>query len=73
MFAEQAGELDHAKREAILHRLQKLVYERSIYAPVYQQAFISGVGPRVDQSGFGLIKGYVYTAPYEDMTMKTGA
>jgi peptide/nickel transport system substrate-binding protein len=28
------------------------------------------VGPRVDQDGVGLIPGYPYTAPYEDMTLK---
>jgi peptide/nickel transport system substrate-binding protein len=70
LFAEQASQMDRAKREAILHRLQQLVHDKAIYAPIWQLAFISGVGPRVDQSGFGLIKGFVYTAPYEDLTLK---
>ena len=39
------------------------------HAPIWQLAFISGDGPRVDQSGFGLIKGFVYTAPYEDLRL----
>jgi hypothetical protein len=33
-------------------------------------AFINGVGPRVGQSGFGLITDYAYTSPYEDITIK---
>ena len=70
LFAEQAIQMDQSKRAAILQRLQQAVHEKAIYAPIFQLAFISGVGPRVDQSGFGLIKGYVYTAPYEDMTLK---
>jgi peptide/nickel transport system substrate-binding protein len=70
LFAEQAVQMDHAKREAMLHRLQQLVHEKAIYAPIWQLAFISGVGPKVGQSGFGLIKGFVYTAPYEDLTLK---
>ena len=70
LFAEQAAELDRAKRTAILHRLQQLVHEKTIFAPIFQQAFISGVGPRVGQSGFGLIAGFPYTAPYEDLTLK---
>ncbi len=70
LFAEQAVQMHHAKRTAILQRLQQLVQEKAIYAPIWQLAFISGVGPRVDQSGFGLIKGFVYTAPYEDLTLK---
>lgn len=73
LFAQQATEMDRAKRTATLHKLQQLVYEKTIYVPLWQLAFLSGVGPRVEQSGFGLVKGYVYTAPYEDMTLKTGA
>jgi peptide/nickel transport system substrate-binding protein len=70
LFAEQAVLMDRAKRETILHRLQQVVHEKTIFAPIWQLAFISGVGPRVGQSGFGLIKGFVYTAPYEDLTLK---
>ena len=70
LFAEQAVQMDRAKRTAILHKLQQQVYEKTIYAPIWQLAFISGVGPRVGQSGFGLIKGFVYTAPYEELTLK---
>jgi peptide/nickel transport system substrate-binding protein len=70
LFAEQAAEMDRAKREAILHRLQQLVHDKAIFAPIWQQAFISGIGPKVGQSGFGLIKGFPYTAPYEDLTLK---
>jgi peptide/nickel transport system substrate-binding protein len=70
MFQQQADELDHAKRAAILQKIQQLVYERAIFAPIWQLGFINGVGPRVAQSGFGLIPGYPYTAPYEDITIK---
>ncbi len=45
--------MDRAKRQAVLQRLQQLVHEKAIYAPIWQLAFISGVGPRVGQSGFG--------------------
>ena len=70
MFAEQAVQMDRGKREATLHRLQQAVHDKAIYAPIFQLAFISGVGPRVAQSGFGLIRGFAYTAPYEDLTLK---
>ena len=36
--------MDHAKRTAILQRLQQLVQEKAIYAPIWQLAFINGVG-----------------------------
>src|SRR5262245_30487729 len=73
LFAEQASEMDPAKRTALLHRLQQLVHERNIYAPIWQNALLSGVGRRVGQSGFGLIDGYPYTAPFEDLTLKDRA
>ena len=70
LFREQASELDRAKREAILHRMQQLVHERAIFAPIWELAFLNGVGPRVEESGFGLIAGYAYSAPYEDLKLK---
>ena len=70
LFQQQAAELDHKKREAILHKMQQIVHERTMYAPIWQLAFINGIGPRVGESGFGLIPGFAYTAPYEDITLK---
>jgi peptide/nickel transport system substrate-binding protein len=71
LYAQQTEELDRGKRAALLTRLQQLVHEKTIYAPLWQLSFISAVGPRVEQSGFGLIKGFVYPAPYEELTLKT--
>ncbi len=70
LYPQQADELDQTKRAAILERMQQLVYEKAIYAPFWQLAFINGVGPRVGQSAFGLIPGFAYTAPFEDVTIK---
>jgi peptide/nickel transport system substrate-binding protein len=70
LFPQQAVELDHAKREALLHRMQQMVHERAMFAPIWQLAFINGVGPRVAESGFGHIPGFPYTAPYEEIALK---
>jgi peptide/nickel transport system substrate-binding protein len=70
MFQEQGAEMDHKRREAILHKMQQLVAARTTFAPIWQLAFINGVGPRVGESGFNLISGFAYTAPYEDITLK---
>ena len=70
LYDRQAVELDHAKRAAILAKMQQLVSERVIYAPLLQLAFINGAGPRVGESGFGLIPGFAYTGPFEDITIK---
>jgi peptide/nickel transport system substrate-binding protein len=69
LFAEQAAELDRGRREAILHKMQQLVHQRTIYAPIFQIALISGVGPRVGESGLGLLAGHPYSTPYEDLTL----
>jgi len=70
LYQQQAAELDHKKRAAILGKMQQILAERMIYAPIWQLGFINGVGPRVGQSGFGLINDFAYTAPFEDITIK---
>jgi peptide/nickel transport system substrate-binding protein len=72
LYQQQAGELDGARREAILFRIQQLMVERAIFAPIWQLAFINGVGPRVGESGFGRIPLFPCTSPYEDITLKGG-
>jgi peptide/nickel transport system substrate-binding protein len=67
---QQAGEIDHKRRAAVLERMQQLAHDKSIVAPIWQLAFINGVGPRVGESGFDLIKDFAYTGPYEDITIK---
>ena len=62
--------LRNSSTGGVLELLQQIVHERTIGAPIWQLAFINGVGPRVGESGFGLIPGFAYTAPYEDITIK---
>jgi peptide/nickel transport system substrate-binding protein len=71
LFQEQAAEMDRKRREATLQKIQQLVQDKVIFAPIWQLAFINGVGPRVAESGLGLIAGHAYSAPYEDVTLKT--
>jgi peptide/nickel transport system substrate-binding protein len=70
LFREQASELDPKKREAILHRIQQLIYEKVVVAPIWQNVPLNGLGPRVEESGIGLVAGYIYSAPYEDVKLK---
>ena len=51
--------------------MQQIVHERTMYAPIWQFAFINGHGPRVGESGFGLIPRFACTGPYEDITIKS--
>src|SRR2546425_1550305 len=70
LYREQAGELDPKKREAILHRIQQLMHERAMFAPILEPAFLNCVGARVAESGLGPIAGHPYSSPYEDLKLK---
>ncbi len=67
---EQAVEVDPKKREALLHRIQQLMHERVMFAPILEPAFLSGVGARVEESGIGLISGMPFSLPYEELRLK---
>ena len=70
LFREQAGELDRKRREAMLHRIQQLIHDKAVYAPVWELGFIHAQGARVAESGLGLITGWAFSAPYEDVKLK---
>ncbi len=71
LFREQAAEIDRKRREATLHRIQQLVHDKAMFAPIYQIAAMTGVGPRVEESGIGLVAGYAFfSSPYEDVKVK---
>jgi peptide/nickel transport system substrate-binding protein len=70
LFREQAVEVDVKKREALLHRIQQLMHERVMFAPILEPAFLSGVGARVEESGIGLIGGIPFSLPYEELRLK---
>ena len=73
LFHLQAAELDREKRGAILQRMQELVLQRAMFAPIWQLAFLNAQGPRLAESALGLIDLYPYAAPYEDIRLKNGA
>jgi len=70
LVREQAGEPDTKKREATLHRIQQMIHERAVFAPIWELAFLNGYGPRVAESGLTLIPGHPYSSPYEDLKLK---
>jgi len=70
LFQEQAGDQDPKRREATLHRIQQLIHDKVMIAPIWLNAGLSGLGPRVEESGIGIIAGYAFSAPYEDVKLK---
>src|SRR3989442_1157483 len=70
LFKQQARETDRKKREALLHQLQQLVYDRARFGPLYEFIWASGIGPRVAEPGLMLIDPYPWSAPLEDVRLK---
>jgi peptide/nickel transport system substrate-binding protein len=70
LFQRQAKELDRKQREAILFQMQRIVADHVLVAPLFQQAFIWGVGKRVAESTAGAVEGYPYVAPCDDLKLR---
>ena len=70
LYRQQARETDRKKREAMLHQIQQLLYERVRYAGIYDYIWPSGVGPRVEDAALMLIDPYPWAAPVEDLKLK---
>ena len=70
LFQRQARELDRKKREGMLHQIQQIMHDRVMHVPVYELAFLWGIGPRVEEACVDHIKGFSYSAPYEDLRLK---
>ena len=70
LFQRQARETDVKRREALIHQIQQILYDRVTHIPIYELAFTWGIGPRLEEPGISLIRGYAYSAPYEDLKLK---
>ena len=70
LFARQAKELDRKKREEMLQQAQKILHERVVFAPIWENGFIRGVGPRAEEPALTLIPAFPYAAPYEELRLK---
>jgi peptide/nickel transport system substrate-binding protein len=70
LFRQQAVELDPQKRQALLHQIQRLIHDKAMFAPIWELAFINAYGPRVAESGLGLIPLFAYSGPLEDLRLK---
>jgi peptide/nickel transport system substrate-binding protein len=72
LYQRQARELDRKKREALLGQIQQIMHDRVLHVPIYELAFLWGIGPRVEEACVDHIKGFSYSAPYEDLKIKPG-
>jgi peptide/nickel transport system substrate-binding protein len=70
LFQRQARELDRKKREDLLHQIQRTLSDNVLHGPIWENAFIRGVGPRVEESALTLIPAFPYSAPFEEVRLK---
>jgi len=70
LYRKQAVETDKKKREAMLHQIQQMIYDRVRLAPIYQYIWPSGIGPRVAEPALMLINPYPWSAPLEEVRLK---
>ena len=70
LFQRQLQEVDRKKREDMLHQIQRLLAERVVFAPIWENGFIRAYGPRVEEAGLSLIPAFPYSAPLEDVRLK---
>jgi peptide/nickel transport system substrate-binding protein len=70
LFEEQGTMMDRKRREATLHKAQLLMHEKVLHMPLFETAFLNGYGPRVAESGLGLVPNHLYSAPFEDLRLK---
>src|SRR5262245_32932748 len=71
LYKEQARESDRAKREAQLHQIQRLLHERVRFGPIFDYIWPSAMGPRVADPALMLIDPYPWSAPLEDVRLKS--
>jgi peptide/nickel transport system substrate-binding protein len=70
LYQKQLTETDRAKREEMLHEIQKMLHARTRFAPIYDYFWPSGVGPRVEEASLLKIDPFPWAAPLEDVRLK---
>jgi peptide/nickel transport system substrate-binding protein len=70
LFAKQIQEMDRKKREEMLHQIQKILSDRVVFAPIWENGFIRAFGPRLDEAALNLIPSFPYVGPLEDLKLK---
>ena len=53
-----------------VHRIQQLIHEKVMYAPIFEPAILCAYGPRVAEPGLGLITNMGGSAPLEELRLK---
>ena len=70
LFQRQSRELDRKKREQMLHQIQRILHDRVIFAPIWENGFIRAYGARMEEPALALIPAFPYVGPAEELRLK---
>jgi peptide/nickel transport system substrate-binding protein len=70
LYKRQLDETDTEKREAMLHEIQRILHERTRFAPIWDYFWPSGIGPRVADAALMKIDPFPWSAPLEEVKLK---
>jgi peptide/nickel transport system substrate-binding protein len=70
LYQRQLTESDPAKREVMLHQIQKILHERTRFAANFDYFWPSGIGPRVEEASLMKVNPFPWSAPLEDVRLK---
>jgi ABC-type transport system substrate-binding protein len=70
LFQQQAAMTDRQKREEVLHKIQGLMHERVMFAPMMEVATLHAVGPKVLEPAIGITPLTYFPTPYEDLRVR---
>ena len=59
------------KRGAMLREIQQFIHAKDMFVPLWQLGFLCASGPKLIESGFDRIPGFVFMAPFEDLALAT--
>src|SRR5439155_26660164 len=66
VFQRQARELDRKKREELLHQIQRLLADRVVFAPIWENAPINAICPPGEEVAVALFTSYLDPAHFEE-------
>ena len=70
LFQRQLQEMDRKKREELLHQIQRLLADRVVFAPIWENGFIRAYRAAVEEAGLSLIQAFPYSGPLEDVARR---